>query len=439
MTTVSSVASVRLTGAHAPAARRALGIGAIMVSLAAGVALGAGAAGGHLYFLVPAEHGGTPSWLRGPLAGLDIGLGQPAGAALLVVLLGCYLVALSCATEIPARLAIGGIVALHVVFLLAPPLFSADVFSYIDYARLGAVHGLDPYTHGAAAAPGDLVTRFVGWHDVASPYGPLFTVASYALGHVSVGVTLWVYKVVAAIAGVGCVALVWRLAQRTGQEPRRAALLVGLNPLFVAYGVGGAHNDLLMELLVLGAIACALSERRHAAGAQLALATLVKASAALVLPFLLLGTSRPGRTLTGALAATVAVGLVALAVLQGQLLGFVPQLFGQQQLVAHFSVPNQLGVLSGAGGLTAPIRVACTAGFALALAVLLWRVRRGADWIAGAGWATLAALLTSAWLTPWYVVWLLPLAAIAPSRRLRLATLAFCAYVLATRVLTHLV
>jgi len=27
------------------------------------------------------------------------------------------------------------------VVLLAPPLFSADVFSYIDYARLGAIHG----------------------------------------------------------------------------------------------------------------------------------------------------------------------------------------------------------------------------------------------------------------------------------------------------------
>jgi len=36
------------------------------------------------------------------------------------------------------------------------------------------------------------------------------------------------------------------------------------------------------------------------------------------------------------------------------------------------------------------------------------------------------------------VVWLLPLAAVSPSRRLRGATLAFCAYVLATRVLGHL-
>src|SRR6185436_6290716 len=77
-----------------------------------------------------------------------------------------------------ARLAIAAIVAAHVVFLLAPPLFSADVFAYVDYARLAVVHGLDPYVHGAADAPLDPVVPFVRWRDVASPYGPLFTLLS---------------------------------------------------------------------------------------------------------------------------------------------------------------------------------------------------------------------------------------------------------------------
>jgi hypothetical protein len=34
---------------------------------------------------------------------------------------------------------------------------------------------------------------------------------------------------------------------------------------------------------------------------------------------------------------------------------------------------------------------------------------------------------------PWYVVWLLPLAAIGRSRRLELATLALCAYIVYMR------
>lgn len=415
-----------------------LGIAALAGMLVAGVVLGAGAAGQRLYFFVPAARPGFPDWMRGPLADLGLRLDPHDGAVLLVVLFACYLVVLACATRIPTWLAITAIVALHGVFLLAPPLFSADVFGYINYARLGAIHGLDPYTHGVASAPGDASAQFVRWKDIASPYGPLFTLASYPLAHLSVAMTLWVYKALAAIAGLGCVALVWRMASHFGQEPRRAAMLVGLNPLFVVYGVGGAHNDVLVELLVLGGIASALGGRECAAGAQIALATLMKVSTGLALPFLVAGARRRGRPLAGALAAAVAVGLAGLAVLGGQLFGFVPQIFEQQRLVASYSVPNQLGVLLGQGGLTPSIRAACTTGLALALLWLLWRAWKGANWVVCAGWATLAALLASAWLTPWYVVWLLPLAAIAPSGRLRLASLAFCAYVVATRVVNYL-
>ena len=47
------------------------------------------------------------------------------------------------------------VVGLHVVFLLAPPLLSQDVFSYIAYARLGVEHGLNPY----AFRPFDIPAR----------------------------------------------------------------------------------------------------------------------------------------------------------------------------------------------------------------------------------------------------------------------------------------
>jgi hypothetical protein len=40
------------------------------------------------------------------------------------------------------------------------------------------------------------------------------------------------------------------------------------------------------------------------------------------------------------------------------------------------------------------------------------------DWIRGAGWATVALLLTTGFLVPWYVAWLLPLAALSSDRRL---------------------
>ena len=49
-------------------------------------------------------------------------------------------------------------------------------------------------------------------------------------------------------------------------------------------------------------------------------------------------------------------------------------------------------------------------------------------------WATLCLLLCSAWLLPWYVVWVLPFAAVGNSPRLRAATLVFTCYVIASRV-----
>ena len=71
----------------------------------------------------------------------------------------------------------------------------------------------------------------------------------------------------------------------------------------------------------------------------------------------------------------------------------------------------------------------------LVLVYALWRTARGtADWRVAAGWSTLALLLSTAWLLPWYAIWPLPLAAVCGDRRLRAATLIVCAYA----ILIHL-
>jgi alpha-1,6-mannosyltransferase len=413
-----------------PAAAGALGL---LVLVAAGGALAVGASTQRVLFFVPGSLAAFPDWMRGPFDDLPLGLSATQGALLLVAMSAGYLVVLALAPRISARALIAAIVALHAVFLLAPPLFSADVFGYIDYARLGAIHGLNPYAHGAADAAHDSVTPFVRWPDVPSPYGPLFTSGSYALAGLSVAGALWSYKALAALAALGCVALIWRLAPRAGLDPRRAAAFFGCNPIVLAYGVGGAHNDLLLELLVLGAILAAVHGRARLAGGQLALAALVKVSAGLALPFLVARSRLRGRVLAGALAAAVAVAGLGLVVLGTDLLGFVAQIREQQALVAKYSIPNQLGLRLGFGGITAGIRDAAIGLFAANLAWQLWRAVRGADWVTCAGWATLGALVTSAWLTPWYVIWVLPLAALAPRRGLRAAALGFCGYVLLTR------
>ena len=83
-------------------------------------------------------------------------------------------------------------------------------------------------------------------------------------------------------------------------------------------------------------------------------------------------------------------------------------------------------------------RDAVRAAYGLAFAgIALWlwaRTWRGADPIRMAGWTTLALLIASAWLVPWYALWLLPLAALAADRRLQIATAALCAWMLVIAV-----
>ncbi len=69
----------------------------------------------------------------------------------------CYALALRAINGLGGRAVVAAILAAHLIFLLGPPLFSADVFGYVAYARLGALHHLDPYAHGAFAAPLDPV------------------------------------------------------------------------------------------------------------------------------------------------------------------------------------------------------------------------------------------------------------------------------------------
>jgi hypothetical protein len=80
------------------------------------------------------------------------------------------------------------------------------------------------------------------------------------------------------------------------------------------------------------------------------------------------------------------------------------------------------------------VRPAAAILFSLAVAYLLAWTWRGGDWIRAAAWTALAILLSTAWLLPWYLIWLLPLSAISRDRPLQLLTLALTAYQLGARI-----
>jgi hypothetical protein len=384
--------------------------------------------------LIPASWHGLPGWMGGPLPHMEEELGAGAFSALFVAMCGCYLAALALGRELERRLTVAAIVFLHLMFLLAPPLLSSDVFGYIDWARLGALHGLDPYSHGSLSAPHDAAFQYFRWRThMPSPYGPAFTVISDATAPLGVAGAFWAFKVAAAAASLGIVALVASCARRLGGDPLRAAAFFGLNPLVLVWAVGGAHNDLLATVVVMGGVWLAVDGRERAGGAALTFAAALKASAGVVLPYAIVGARRRGSALAGAVVAALATAVVALAVFGSDITGLITANQDQQHLVARTSVPNQVGVWLGEGGITPAIRAFALAILAATVGWTLWRTWRGADWIACAGWATLALIACSAWIMPWYAVWLLPLAAIARDRRLTLATLALCAYLVAVR------
>jgi hypothetical protein len=317
------------------------------------------------------------------------------------------------------------------------------VFSYIAYARLDVVHDLNPYLHSPAAAPADPVFPFAGSKTFTSVYGPLFTVATFPLAETGVPFAFWTLKAVAAVASLGVVALVWWCAQRLGRDPRLPALAVGLNPLVLVHVVGGAHNDALTVLLWMAGVAALIAARpaREAiAGGLTAASGAVKASAGIVAPFMLIGARRRGILIAGAALATLGVVVVAVLAFGDSALESLGVLSDNQDRTSRWSLPQRgadglAGITGGsAESLVDYTRAVFGALFVVALVLLLraaWRRRaQVAGWIAPAGWATLALLAASAWLVPWYAIWLMPLAALGDDRRLLVAAIAFCAYMM---------
>jgi alpha-1,6-mannosyltransferase len=196
------------------------------------------------------------------------------------------------------RIAWGAIIVLVAAFALAPVLLSHDIYSYVDYARLGVVHGLNPYVHPPAAAPFDPAYAHVTWKDATSAYGPLFTLATYPLAWLPVAVAVATLKAAAAFSVLGIAALVARLAPGRGVAPLPAAAFVALNPLVLLHVVGGAHNDGEAMLMATVGVAAMLSAREASAGAAFVAAFAIKAPAAIAAPFALLSTAPPtGRNL----------------------------------------------------------------------------------------------------------------------------------------------
>lgn len=384
--------------------------------------------------LVPRSTVGFPHWESGPLHFL---FGHPGAgyqamsdgfSAFMVLMLAAYGLSLMAVRSLSMRAIAITVIALHIVLLLVPPLQLNDVWNYLGYARLDALHAMNPYVHKIVDEAHDPIFRFATWHDYRSPYGELFTAITYPLGLLPLAVAYWVLKVVTVALSLVFVWLVYRCARLLGRDGRFAVLFVAANPLYLFYEVADFHNDPFMLVPAMAAIMFLLQRRDRRAGVALMLGVFVKFTIVLILPFMLLAARRPKRWL--AILTGVVVSGLLLAVGSYAMFGtHLPNLSDQSSIVTPYSLTNLFGDLIGAGGATAT--VVRYADVAVVLVVLLC-LRRRRDWLGGIGWSTLALVASLSWLMPWYIVWALPLVALSSSMRLRRATLAFTVFLVLT-------
>ncbi len=435
MSTTAPLGVTRQQGAfeleRAPVVRRVatrewVGPLALVVLLLSGLVISLDAASTDA--LLPQSIRPIPSWLAGPFGstGLDIHAGGAMAA--LAVMFVAYVFAVRHAERIPPKAVLMCIAGLLALVLLAPPLLSTDVFSYGAYGRMGALYGANPYLHGPYAISLDPLYPFIGakWVNTPSVYGPLFTAVSYIFAPLSIAASVLTYKAIAAVSALVVVACVWHSARWRGVNPVKAVALVGLNPLFVLYGVGGAHNDLMMLAASTAGLWAILQRRHRTGGGLLAAATWIKLTGGLLVPFALLAggkaTRRSREIALGAGAVTAVVAIASFALFgTGPL--HLPGTVAQAQAEGDWhSIPGFLGSSSGLGLVTLGhvVGIVLAVAFLIVCLWLLRSVRLGKlDWLDGAGWATLAMLITASSLLPWYVAWLLPLAAISTDERLK--------------------
>lgn len=342
----------------------------------------------------------------------------------------------------------GGLLLLAVAL---PPRGSQDLWSYVMYGRMISHHASNPYFHVPNDFRTDPFLRRVatGWRNTPSVYGPVFAAVaafgSFVAGGSALAARLF-HQGVAALAIVVALRLIWWRTRSTA-----AVALLGLNPLVIISVVNGGHNDALVGLAVLGATLLALADRPGWAGVCLALAALVKITALLAAPALLVWIAyRIGRRAATRFALATGVAVVVAYAAAGW--AAVTALGTNGSLVSRASIWNLPLTLVGATGrrssgtsgvnwlgVTAVVSVLLIGAIALSVA---WHRCHTVDPATAVALALSAYLVVGMYVLPWYVVWMIPVAALSTSRLPPRLVLLFCAllpavYALKARALPH--
>jgi putative effector of murein hydrolase LrgA (UPF0299 family) len=321
----------------------------------------------------------------------------------------------------------------YAVALIAPPTLSIDVASYVAHGSVRVDLDENPYltpaSAGAGTPLGSELARY-GWRPVhpVSPYGPLWTDIEVATVSAVGGTAarVLVLKCIASAASLGVAALIWFVLGGRRPEERLVGTVAYLwNPMIVGEIAGDGHNDALMALLVLAALALTL-RRPIVAGVASTAAALTKYVPLLFLPAQAVYVWRAERE-TGRRRRIAAVsGSIGAALV---IVTFAPYWVGART----FHGLSESAAASGTAATTTIVGEAVSrlpglpnAGpalhviaFAAMLAVVAMAaasVRTGPGLFRATAWIAFAFLLASPTYWPWYAVLPVALAAVVPDR-----------------------
>ncbi len=318
-------------------------------------------------------------------------------------------------------LAIG--TALLVLAVAFPPQGSKDLWAYAMQGRIVAVHHANPWVHAPTQYPDDPALQRVahGWRGSTNPYGPVFTMLETVGAWAAGGSALVTRLYFQGLAALGVLAVALALRRRPGGAAAAAFLI--LNPAVVAT-VNGGHNDVLVGAAIFAAVALADRRRLAAAGILIAAAALVKVTALVAIPAVLVWLVRRGqcRQATRFVASSALPFLVGYAVFGG--LGALDGLqksAGWMSRAALFRWPRELlfrrlmehgWSKSAATGWAGHAMTLATLCCVLGALLLVWRLGTTGKSSGAAVVPTLVALVFSmAYVLPWYALWVLPSAA----------------------------
>ncbi len=326
--------------------------------------------------------------------------------------------------------------------LLAPPLFSRDVYAYAGQGNLVA-NNLDPYTYG----PGDIdpTGRWAFrvdavWRFTPSPYGPVWLWLAGRVVLLSRDHVVPALLMLRLLAVVGLLLVAWalpKLARAHGVPPQRALWLGLANPFVLIHGVGGAHNDALMIGLLVAGLAVAGSNpttRRLAAGAALiTVGMLVKLPAIAALGFLpmLYPTWSQRFRAAGIAGASAAVTATVLTLATGLGIGWLHTLDAGSARLSIFSPTTGVGValdhaLQALGlvenpGTATRLVLAGGLGIAGVVAIVLMLRSHHSGPLRALGLSLVAVVALAPVVQPWYLLWGLILLAAVGGERVTLA------------------